>query len=154
MSFWSVLKKFHDATTYVLPVAEIGPIDEVSVAFKQVENDAVTLPFIFRKNEQVKLVFLQTQYFTYVKYQGAWRRFAIGTGILVITDKSLYFDCQAASIRIAFRSVITCKPYSDGFDIRSTAKNALPRLFITGESGEAVLAIMQNSDVEEEQLAL
>lgn len=67
----------------------------------------------------------------------------IGTGLLGITNKYLYFSSGQKSFRIKFDSIMSISPYSDGIEIYKDGVSAKPQYFITGD-GWFVYNLMSN----------
>ena len=57
----------------------------------------------------------------------------VGTGILAITNKHLYFTSGGKSFRIAHSKVVSFQPYSDGVGVQRDATTAKPQIFVTGD---------------------
>lgn len=120
------------------------------------------LPFNFQKNEKIIWVFKNVQYYEDRKrrqYVGGHSGFSIriakgvyyrvgafkghpvdtvervylGTGILVVTDRHLYFKSEQKAFRIRLDKIIMIEPYSDGVTIQRDAQTALPQTFVTGD---------------------
>jgi hypothetical protein len=119
-------------------------------------------PFNFQKNEKIIWVFKNVQYYEDRKrrqYVGGHSGFSIriakgvyyrvgafkghpvdtvervylGTGMLVVTDRHLYFKSEQKAFRIRLDKIIMIEPYSDGVAIQRDAQTALPQTFITGD---------------------
>lgn len=57
----------------------------------------------------------------------------VDTGLLVITNKHIYFGGDLKSFRVPFSKIVSFMPYSDGFGIQKDAATAKPQIFRTGE---------------------
>lgn len=57
----------------------------------------------------------------------------VDRGILLVTDKHLYFHGAAKSLRIPFKKVVSFTPYSDGIGVMRDAQTAKPQTFATGD---------------------
>lgn len=57
----------------------------------------------------------------------------VGTGVLALTNKNLYFSGGAKSFRVAYKKIVSFEPYSDGIGIQRDATTAKPQTFITGD---------------------
>lgn len=57
----------------------------------------------------------------------------VDTGILLVTDRHLYFAGPAKSLRIPHGKIISYQPFSDGIGLCRDAANAKPQLFKTGD---------------------
>ena len=117
-----------------------------------------SLPFNFLKNEKIIWVFQDVDYSSIhdrVRYEGgsigASFRVARGvyfrtssfkgnpvhyqsneyidTGILVVTDKHIYFGSPSQNFRIKYEKIVSFRPYSDGIGIQRDAMNAKPQVF-------------------------
>lgn len=53
----------------------------------------------------------------------------IGTGILVVTNKHIYFGCKHQNFRIKYEKIVSFTPYSDGIGIQRDAMTAKPQIF-------------------------
>ena len=125
-------------------------------------NIVGNLPINFQKNEQIVWAFPESQYLedkvrrqyvggTHgvgirimkgVYYRmGAFKgrpvdhveRVHIDTGIVVITNKHIYFAGSRKSLRIPYIKIISFEPYSDGIAVMRDASTAKPQVFITGD---------------------
>jgi len=57
----------------------------------------------------------------------------IGNGMLLLTNKNLYFASSAKTLRIPYRKIVSFQPYSDGIGIHRDAVTAKPQMFVTGD---------------------
>ena len=121
-----------------------------------------TLPVNLQKNEKIIWVFPNTQYLEdrvrreYVGgYQGAsirvakgvyWRvggfrghpiehteRTHVDTGVLVVTNKHVYFVGPSKSLRIRHDKIISLVPFDDGIGLHRDTAAAKPQMFRTGD---------------------
>lgn len=128
---------------------------------QRIEVDGA-LPFNFQKSEQLIWLFKNVEYYEDKKrreyvggHHGASIRIAkgiyyrigsfkgypiekvertyVGTGILAITNKHMYFKCAEKAFRIRLDKIVTIEPYSDGVVIQRDAQSALPQAFVTGD---------------------
>jgi len=119
------------------------------------------LPFNLMKNERVIWVFPNTEYIeqqTKTHYVGGSQGVSVrvakglyyranafkghpvkttesvtmGSGLLGVTDKHLYFAGPAKSFRIKYDKIVSFEPYSDGIGVQRDAQTAKPQGFITG----------------------
>jgi len=119
-----------------------------------------TLPFNLQKAEQLVWLFQDVQYYeqkTRREYvggsvggsvriaKGIYLRTSsfkghpvdrnetvnIGTGILGVTNKHIYFTGKDKSFRIPYTKVVSFQPYSDGIVIQRDAASAKPQTFVT-----------------------
>ena len=120
------------------------------------------LPINLQKNEQVVWVFPNSQYWEdktrrqYVGgYQGAslrvmkglyyrvgafkghpverTERVQIDSGLVVATNKHIYFAGPRKSVRLAYTKIVSFEPFSDGIGIIRDASTAKPQIFVTGD---------------------
>lgn len=120
------------------------------------------LPFNLQKDEKLVWIFQGVQYYeqkTRRHYEGGSRGVSIrvakgvyfrtggfrahpvettenahiGTGILALTNKHLYFTGGAKSFRVAYKKIVSFEPYSDGIGIQREATTAKPQTFITSD---------------------
>jgi hypothetical protein len=56
---------------------------------------------------------------------------SIGRGILVLTDKTIYFNCQQKSLKIPYKKLISIEPYSDGVGFQKDGASSKP-FFLKG----------------------
>lgn len=129
---------------------------------QKVHIEGGNLPFNLQKDEKLVWVFLDVQYYeqkTSRHYEGGSSGVSIrvvkglyfrtsgfkahpvdttenvhvGTGILAVTNKHLYFAGAAKSFRIPFNKIISFVPFVDGIGIQRDATTAKPQSFITGD---------------------
>lgn len=122
----------------------------------------VALPFNFQKTEKLVWLFSDVIYYedrtrrTYVGgSQGASFRVAkgvyyrvgafkgrpvettervlVGSGLLAITNRHLYFSGGGKSFRIRHDKIVSIEPFSDGVGIQRDAQTAKPQIFVTGD---------------------
>lgn len=55
-------------------------------------------------------------------------------GMLVVTQKHLYFHGQGASFRVPYAKIVSFTPYTDGIGIQRDLQTAKPQDFATGDS--------------------
>ncbi|MBO8142687.1 MAG: hypothetical protein H0Z37_11030 [Firmicutes bacterium] len=120
------------------------------------------LPFNFQKTERLIWAFKDTKYYedrkrrTYVGgsqgfsiriakgvyYRvGAFKgypveqkeRVFVGSGLMAVTDRHIYFTGGGKSFRIRHDKVVTIEPFSDGVGLHRDAQTARPQYFITGD---------------------
>jgi hypothetical protein len=120
------------------------------------------LPVNLQKSEQVVWFFRDVRYFedktrkTYVGESGGFsvrimkglyyhsnsfagrvvernERVLIGEGLLVVTNKNIYFSSPVKSFRVPYQKIVTCLPYGDGFGIFRDAVSARAQFFVTGD---------------------
>ena len=60
-------------------------------------------------------------------------RVLVDTGLVVITNKNIYFAGPQKSIRIPYTKIISFEPFSDGIGIMKDAATAKQQIFITGD---------------------
>lgn len=60
-------------------------------------------------------------------------RVSLGHGLLVLTNKHLYFHGPRKSFRIAYSKIVSFEPYSDGIGITKDAANAKAQTFVNGD---------------------
>lgn len=119
-----------------------------------------TLPFIFDKNEKTLWVYRdvelveqkikrefvgRSQGMSFRVMKGVYYRVggfkgspiettqmvSIGRGILVLTDKTMYFNCPQKSLKIPYKKLISIEPYSDGVGFQKDGTSAKP-FFLKG----------------------
>lgn len=120
------------------------------------------IPFNFQKNEQLVWLFQDVDYYeqkTRREYvggstggsvrvaKGVYLRASsfkghpvdrtetihVGTGILGVTNKHLYFSGGQKSFRVPYTKIVSFEPYSDGIVIQKDGTTAKPQKFITGQ---------------------
>jgi hypothetical protein len=57
----------------------------------------------------------------------------VGTGILALTNKHLYFAGGTKSFRVPYKKIVSFESYSDGIGIQRDAASAKPQTFVTGD---------------------
>jgi hypothetical protein len=60
-------------------------------------------------------------------------RVSIGKGMLVLTNKNIYFHGPLKSFRIPYQKIVSFEPYSNGIGITKDAANAKTQTFINGD---------------------
>ena len=61
------------------------------------------------------------------------QRVAVDTGLLLITNKNLYFSGPEKSLRLPYKKIVSFQPFSDGFGLTKDAVTAKPQIFVTGD---------------------
>lgn len=57
----------------------------------------------------------------------------IGRGLLLLTNKNLYFASSAKTMRIPYAKILSFEPFKDGLGIHRDAASAKPQVFVTGD---------------------
>lgn len=60
-------------------------------------------------------------------------RVHIDTGLVVVTDKNIYFAGPQKSLRLPYKKIITFEPFSDGVGVMRDAATAKPQILVTGD---------------------
>lgn len=60
-------------------------------------------------------------------------RVHVDTGILVLTNKHMYFSGPSKSLRLPYAKIVSFQPFSDGVGIIRDAATAKPQIFVTGD---------------------
>lgn len=60
-------------------------------------------------------------------------RVHVDTGILVFTDKNIYFAGPSKSLRLPYTKIVSFLPFSDGVGIIRDTATAKPQIFVTGD---------------------
>ncbi len=60
-------------------------------------------------------------------------RVQIDTGLVVVTDKNIYFAGPRKSLRVPYPKIVSYEPFSDGIGIIRDAATAKPQIFVTGD---------------------
>lgn len=58
----------------------------------------------------------------------------VDTGLLVITNKHIYFGGSLKNFRVPFSKIVSFTPYADGFGIQKDGVASKPQAFINGDS--------------------
>jgi hypothetical protein len=58
-------------------------------------------------------------------------RVHVDTGLVVATDKNIYFAGPAKSLRIPYAKIVSFQPFSDGIGLIRDGANAKPQIFVT-----------------------
>lgn len=119
-----------------------------------------TLPFMFDKNEKTLWVYRdvelveqkikrefvgRSQGMSFRVMKGVYYRvggfkgspmettqmLSIGKGVLVLTDKTIYFNCPQKSLKIPYKKLISIEPYADGLGFQKDGASAKP-FFLKG----------------------
>jgi hypothetical protein len=61
------------------------------------------------------------------------QRVGVDTGMMVVTDKNIYFAGPIKSIRIPFAKIVAFHPYDDGVGVMKDVANAKAQVFITND---------------------
>lgn len=61
------------------------------------------------------------------------KRVSHGKGLLVVTNKHLYFHGPLKSLRIGLQKIVSFEPYSNGIGITKDVANAKTQIFINGD---------------------
>jgi hypothetical protein len=121
-----------------------------------------TLPINFQKCEEVVWVFPRSEYLedkTRRQYVGGSQgvsvrimkgvyyrvgafagqpvdrteRVHIDTGMVVITNKHIFFAGEVKALRVPYAKIVSFQPFSDGVGIIRDASSAKPQIFVTGD---------------------
>lgn len=60
-------------------------------------------------------------------------RVHVDTGVLVLTNKHIYFAGPSKSLRLPYTKIVSFQPFSDGVGIIRDAATAKPQIFLTGD---------------------
>jgi hypothetical protein len=60
-------------------------------------------------------------------------RIHIDTGLVVVTNKNIYFAGPRKSIRLPYIKIVSFEPFSDGVGVMRDAATAKPQIFVTGD---------------------
>jgi hypothetical protein len=60
-------------------------------------------------------------------------RVHIDTGMVVITNKHIFFAGPAKALRVPYAKIVSFQPFSNGMGIIRDASNAKPQIFVTGD---------------------
>jgi hypothetical protein len=60
-------------------------------------------------------------------------RVHVDTGMVVVTNKHIYFAGPVKAIRVPYAKIVSFQPFSDGIGIIRDALNAKPQIFVTGD---------------------
>ncbi len=60
-------------------------------------------------------------------------RVHIDTGMVVVTNKHIYFAGPVKAVRVPYAKIVSFQPFSDGIGIIRDALNARPQIFVTGD---------------------
>ena len=60
-------------------------------------------------------------------------RVHVDTGMVVVTNRNLYFAGSRKSVRIPYGKIVSFEPFSDGIGLMRDAATAKPQLFVTGD---------------------
>jgi len=121
-----------------------------------------SLPFNLQKGETIVWAFNNVAYYeqrTFTRYEGGShgvsvrvakglyyrvgsfrgqpvkiaQMVALGTGVLGVTDRHLYFAGPSKTFRVKYDKIVSFTPYSDGIGITRDAQTAKPQVFVTGD---------------------
>jgi len=60
-------------------------------------------------------------------------RVHIDTGMVVITNKHIFFAGPVKALRVPYAKIVSFQPFSDGIGIIRDASSAKPQIFVTGD---------------------
>jgi hypothetical protein len=60
-------------------------------------------------------------------------RIKVDTGMVIVTDRNIYFAGPSKSVRVPFNKIIAFNPYDDGVGIMRDSANAKALVFVTGD---------------------
>lgn len=60
-------------------------------------------------------------------------RVHVDDGLLVVTDKNIYFAGPKKSLRIPYSKIVSFEPFTDGIGLHRDAATAKPQIFVTGD---------------------
>lgn len=60
-------------------------------------------------------------------------RVHVDTGLVVVTNKNIYFAGPRKSLRVPYPKIVSFEPFSDGIGIMRDATTAKPQIFVTGD---------------------
>jgi hypothetical protein len=144
-------------------IAKAAVLRDVSngVVPQRMSVDA-SLPINFQKGEQIVWVFARSDYLedkTRRHYVGGSQgisvrvakgfyfrtsafkgrsveqteRVHIDTGLVVVTDRNIYFAGAKKSVRIPYAKIVSFEPFSNGIGIMRDAASAKAQIFVTGD---------------------
>jgi hypothetical protein len=57
----------------------------------------------------------------------------VDTGLVVVTDKNIYFSGPAKSLRIPYTKIVSFLPFEDGIGVIRDTPTAKPQIFTNGD---------------------
>lgn len=60
-------------------------------------------------------------------------RVHIDTGLVIVTNKNVYFTGQKKGIRVPYAKIVSFQPFSDGIGVMRDTATAKPQIFVTGD---------------------
>lgn len=57
----------------------------------------------------------------------------IDTGLVVVTNKNIYFAGPRKSVRLSYAKIVSFEPFSDGIGVMRDTATAKPQIFVTGD---------------------
>jgi hypothetical protein len=60
-------------------------------------------------------------------------RIHIDNGLVVVTNKNIYFAGPRKSVRLPYTKIVSFEPFSDGIGVMRDAENAKAQIFVTGD---------------------
>jgi len=60
-------------------------------------------------------------------------RVHIDTGLVVVTNKNIYFAGPIKSVRLPYSKIVSFEPFSDGIGVMRDTATAKPQIFVTGD---------------------
>lgn len=114
----------------------IGKDEKILWVFRDVELVEQKVKREFRgRSHGVSFRVMKGVYYRVGEFRGApietTQMLSVGRGVLVLTDKTIYYNCQQKSLKIPYKKLISIEPYSDGVGFQKDGASSKP-FFLKG----------------------
>lgn len=112
--------------------------ESVVWAFRNVEmlEDRTRREYVGR-NHGVSIRVMKGVYYRTGTFKGTpvekTERVSVDTGMLIVTDKNLYFAGPSKSLRLPYGKIVAFHPYSNGVGVMQDGEKAKAKVFVTGD---------------------
>lgn len=114
----------------------IGKDEKILWVFRDVELVEQKVKREFRgRSHGVSFRVMKGLYYRVGEFRGepieTTQMLSVGRGVLVLTDKTIYYNCQQKSLKIPYKKLISIEPYSDGVGFQKDGVSSKP-FFLKG----------------------
>lgn len=114
----------------------IGKDEKILWVFRDVElvEQKIKREFVGR-SQGMSFKVMKGVYYRVGSFKGSpietTQMLSVGRGVLVLTDKTIYYNCQQKSLKIPYKKLISIEPYSDGVGFQKDGASSKP-FFLKG----------------------